>query len=377
MRFWLCAFLLAALGCETAKPRPFLANEKRQLWLEVQYKEAAKKEADGDLVGAVEILRRIQATDPAKVEPYLDMARILLELKWYPQTQEVLSLAFANDVDDPRLYPYQAMLLVRLEKPAEALQVLEDAESARFLSSRYTVAITAAELLGDQEAARRWAKLGCEEAPNAALTTMYAGLLWIDGDHDEALALYDSALKLEPGRPAILEAAALCAYEAGEPERALTHFAALAVVSDLRPAVYRLKGLAHAEVGEREAALRELYRAVDAGLTEAWGELGQLYLEAGDFTKARKAFGNHLRSHPRDEVSQYGLARALMALDRPAEAVANLENAGETYLLLCALGDARLLSGDREGAQRAWGKALDLRPEAQYPRAALDRLARP
>ncbi len=376
--------LVAALtwlaGCEAPGARPYLANEKRLLWQEYEYKQAARKESEGDLMGAVEILQRIQATEPSKAEPYLDLVRILLELKWYPQAQEVLDLAALNNVDDPRLLPYQGMLLVRTDKPAEALKVLEEAESARFISTRYTVAIAAAEMLEDRAAVRRWAELGLKHAPDAVVTSLLAGLEWLDRKHDEALSLYDSALKLEPGNPEVLEAAALCALEADDVDRALKYLHPLAIKTDLRPSLLAAKGRAHAQLGEREAALKDLFAAADLGMVEVWRDLGELYLESNELEKARKAFTNHLRHYPDDVVSHYGQARALMGLLQPREAVASLEQAPplrDSYLLSCALGDACWQSGDPDAAREAYDRACRLKPEAEYPRAALERLASP
>ncbi|MDT8287161.1 MAG: tetratricopeptide repeat protein [Elusimicrobiales bacterium] len=81
--------------------------------------------------------------------------------------------------------------------------------------------------------------------------------------YDEAIALYDEALALEPDVPAIRASRAYAEYEAGKKEEGL---AALAVILKEYPAcakVYIYKAMISAESGDADKAEAELARAAE------------------------------------------------------------------------------------------------------------------
>ncbi len=125
------------------------------------------------------------------------------------------------------------------------------------------------------------------------------------------------------------------------------------------------------------AAARSLARAVELGARRpiVWRELGQAYLAQERLEPAREAFLELARLRPDDPEALWqvvGLDERLGQTRSALDFLAEVErDAGLDYALLLKLGDLRQRLQDLAGAQRAFARALALRPDAQEARLRL------
>lgn len=100
---------------------------------------------------------------------------------------------------------------------------------------------------------------------------------------------------------------------------------------------------------------------------KVWKTIGQLRIDAGEYSQAKQAFGIYLREFPRD-VSVLGLMAGLeIRFGRPREASSLLERAlqiSPSASLWSSLGDCCRDLKDESQAIRAYREALQLDPEA-------------
>jgi Tfp pilus assembly protein PilF len=79
--------------------------------------------------------------------------------------------------------------------------------------------------------------------------------------------------------------------------------------------------------GRAEDARAEFARSVDADFnTDAYDQLGDIYLSWQDFPRAEKSFRQALTGNAFDSHAHFGLGRVLEFTSRPAEALVEYEN---------------------------------------------------
>ena len=208
----------------------------------------------------------------------------------------------------------------------------------------------------------------------------------------EALSDLDAVLARDPGNPQAWATRAAIELVQGKPERALASCRGLDVAATI------CRAAAMARLGQAPAAqvLLELTLARSATMApplELWArtELAEIARIMGDEGKADRELRRAVAIEPRDAYALCALADLLLDLDRPAEALALIENepAHDGKLLRATIAGRRLdapwwrvraaLLDERFVAATRRGDALHLREEARYrlelrdePAAALD-----
>lgn len=208
------------------------------------------------------------------------------------------------------------------------------------------------------------------EVPDMADQLNASALLWQSGYRDEARAMTRALTEQMPRQsPAWLNNGWL-AEQAGDRQEA---------VQSYRRAVARSPELAGSPFwtqGARADWWDEITQSEKPAGAVSWR--WQALLAAGRFDEAAREADAWLEAHPNDLVAQIGLAEALMGLQRPAEALALLdqvlEQAPSSAQGHLVRGEVRLALGQYEAAERDLRMALFLAPSPRI-HLALARLA--
>lgn len=208
----------------------------------------------------------------------------------------------------------------------------------------------------------------------------------------EALRDLDAVLARDPGNPQAWATRAAIELVQGEPAQALASCRGL----DLAATICRAAAMARLGQASAAQVLLELTLARSATLApplELWArtELAEIARILGEEAKADRELRRAVAIEPRDAYALCALADLLLDLDRPAEALALVENepAHDGKLLRATIAGRRLdapwwrvraaLLDERFVAATRRGDALHLREEARYrlelrdePAAALD-----
>ncbi len=155
--------------------------------------QTADENRDADALAAD---MRILAANPLDIEALLTAAELTLRMGDNTAAAGFLTRAEKLDPLNPRIKAGWGVLMVRAERPGEALRRFQEAQ-ARGLDPRKFAADRglAYDLIGEQERAQRDYRLVLRDAPNDEVTRRYALSLGISGRRDEAMKLLDSLLR--------------------------------------------------------------------------------------------------------------------------------------------------------------------------------------
>lgn len=239
------------------------------------------------------------------------------------------------------------------------------------------------EALGDREGAERAYRRASELDPGFQDSWINLGrVLRASGRHAEALVAFDRAVARAPTDPAARLGRGLCRMATGDRIRAVEDFerAAELAPNDAEP-LLALGDLLR-DTGRLEGAI-EIYRqaiAREDADAASWIKLGHALALGKQWAEAEAAYRRAVERAPRLAAARNGLGAALMHLDRPAEAVEQLEQAVTLDPLdpnpLMNLALLRERQGDVEGARAAWRRVLERVPDSPIATARLSRLDR-
>jgi tetratricopeptide (TPR) repeat protein len=253
----------------------------------------------GDFARAVPAFRKALDLKPGLSGVDVLLAMCLSEMGRYAEALPGLETGFQHP-PDPAM---RRLIALELERSYQGLQELEKAaEVALRLSRLYPddpeLMYHAGRLYGDlaYDTMRRLARL----APDSAWVHQASGEAHeIQGHFDLAILEYRKVLELDPARPGI-------------------HF--------------RLGRVLLARAGDgtaAEEALRQFEKELetDASSASAAYEIGEIYRKSGRLEQARTFFARAAEQQPDFEEARIGLARVLIELGRPREALPHLEAA--------------------------------------------------
>lgn len=265
----------------------------------------------------------------------------------YRQAEETY-LQAVNQRGQPDDYIRLALFRNKTGSPGEAAALLEAAEQRYF---------------GDSAMLRAWLKL-------------QRGLVALDrGRHEEARALYLQADREMPGWWLVEEHVAEVQALLGNVEEARQAYRAIIARTGLPEFMDTLAQLEadaqrKAEAQALLARAEALYRQRIAAFPEAAaGHALDHFLSFGsDAAETLRLAEANYRSRPHGDAA-VGMARALQAADRPAEAIAllsrELEAGWRTPELLWLLGDLHAANGETAAAERLRDEALALNPASR------------
>jgi len=328
--------LRKVLPCLCLYGSSLLAQRPDSGLVERYSQEGAKALAEQRYPEAEQIYEKLRQLEPKTAEVHANLGLVYFEEKRFPQAVASWREALKLKPDLPNADFFLAMSLSELGRYAEALPGLEngfkrsrDSALRRMiglhLERAYTglhrdyqaveVALELSRLYPEDpevlyHAGRLFGNLAYltvqklqEVAPTSVWMRLTAGDVYeSQGHYDLAIGEYRAVLALDPGRPGIH-------FRVG---RALL-----------------ARSLSTHSVGDRAEALREFQQELELDPTNANAayELGEIYRKSGEREKAEKFFELALQYYPDFEEAQVGLARALIALGKPDQALPHLRKA--------------------------------------------------
>ncbi|MDZ7282665.1 SPOR domain-containing protein [Sphingomonas sanguinis] len=177
------ASLALALALAAA-PVPLLAQEVVQ---------PLPGTTDADKLG--DVMRRV-AQNPRDVDALVEAAELSIHLDDLSGAASLLARAEKVDARDPRIKAGMGSILVRSERPGEALRYFTQAEAAGMPPARFAGDRGLAyDLIGDQARAQRDYRLALASAPTDEIVRRYALSLGISGQREQALEQLDPLLR--------------------------------------------------------------------------------------------------------------------------------------------------------------------------------------
>ena len=149
------------------------------------------------------------------------------------------------------------------------------------------------------------------------------------GDVRGAIAEFKQALSLSPEDPNLLNSLGVCYGVRGALDAALNAFEESARLAPREMMPVYNAGVAHRLRSEPERAMEKFEAAIAIGgiVFEAVFQAGRLLLETGDPAGAAERFQTAGELRPRSGIARRFLAEALLALNRPDEAMVALRDA--------------------------------------------------
>ena len=313
-----------------------LAQRPDSSLVERYSQEGTKALAEQRYAEAEKVFEKLRELDPATAEVHANLGLIYFQEKKFPQAAAAWRQALRLKPNLANADSFLAMSLSELGRYGEALPGLEngfkrshDSALKRMIGLHLERAYTG--LRRDNQAVEVALELSRlypqdpevlyhtgrlfgnfayltvqklqEVAPASVWMRLTAGDVYESEGHDDlAISEYRAVLALDPGRPGI-------------------HFRVG------RALLSRLQSTHSAE--DRAEAVREFEKelALEPTNANAAYELGEIYRRSGERDKAREYFEMALHSYPDFEEAQVGLARALIALGKPDQALPHLRKA--------------------------------------------------
>ncbi|GAA3249346.1 hypothetical protein GCM10020258_03370 [Sphingomonas yabuuchiae] len=177
------ASLALALALAAA-PVPLLAQEVVQ---------PLPGTTDADKLG--DVMRRV-AQNPRNVDALVEAAELSIHLDDLSGAASLLARAEKVDARDPRVKAGMASILVRSERPGEALRYFTQAEAAGMPVAKFAGDRGLAyDLIGDQARAQRDYRLALANGAGDEIIRRYALSLGISGQREQALEQLDPLLR--------------------------------------------------------------------------------------------------------------------------------------------------------------------------------------
>jgi len=182
-----------------------------------------------------------------------------------------------------------------------------------------------------------------------------------------SLDSYDKALSLDSTNPIIHHNKALVLYSIGRFEDSLEYFDnALELKPDFDIA-WKDRGIALVNLERYEEAIESFEKAIEIrDATEAWFEMGRVYLYKEDYEKALECCNKTVQYFPSDDKGYLGTGLCLMKLSRFEEAEAALllalelnENNARTW---DRLGNVKYVLNEPNAAVQAFRRAIAFQP---------------
>lgn len=157
------------------------------------FAQTADENRDADALAAD---MRLLAANPLDIEALITAGELTLKMGDNTAAAGFFGRAEKLDPLNPRIKAGYGTLMVRAERPGEALRRFQEAEAKGLDPSKYAADRGLAyDLIGEQERAQRDYRLVLRAGPNDEVTRRYALSLGISGRKKEALELLDPLLK--------------------------------------------------------------------------------------------------------------------------------------------------------------------------------------
>jgi len=148
---------------------------------------------DADRLG--DVMRRV-AQNPRDIDALIEAGELSIRLDDLSGAASLFARAEKVDARDPRIKAGMGSILVRSERPGEALRYFAQAEAAGLAPAKFAADRGLAyDLVGDQVRAQRDYRLALASEPNDEIVRRYALSLGISGQRERALQELDPLLR--------------------------------------------------------------------------------------------------------------------------------------------------------------------------------------
>jgi tetratricopeptide (TPR) repeat protein len=227
--------------------------------------------------------------------------------------------------------------------------------------------------------ARALASPDLTERQQLDLLSARAGALDALGDYKSAIADYDSAIVLAPDDPVLHLNRGVAKIHDGRPADAIADYDTAIRLKPDWHLPYFDRAVALGDLGQRAAALKDYERAIQRKPDDAWIYVGQgdVLAASGDAARALASYDKALSLRADLDDPRAKRAKLLLRLDRPAEALPELDrvvagNPSKPHLWQ-ARGEAKFQLARYADAAVDFGRAIDLAPQDKEARRALAR----
>lgn len=394
--------LLYAAGCENMHGKDMKAAEARwsRARAAVMLQLAQQQYEGGQLDKALVTIGKAVDLDAGLAPVQVLRGQILAEKGQSQQAVAALELAIALDARCAEAHYQCGVQYERWGQFAKALERFESAVEIAPSNTAYAVAAveTLAQLDRVDEALDLADKCLSSQEQSVALRVSAGEICLARGDYASAAKYFREASRLATGDTEVLRSLAMSLYYAKQYDQAVGCLEQLVrQPADAPP---------DAETGDAGVPAAE-----DPAVLLA--ALGDCYLALGEPGKARDVFAQMARLHPQRVATWENLAKvalhekrylealtaadqalvlspgnvtallvrgyALISLNRPAEAVKDLQaarrSAPRDVLVLCLLADAYCKSGDRKSSREVLTRALQIAPTDKLANKLLSELA--
>ncbi|MEK7746702.1 MAG: tetratricopeptide repeat protein, partial [Elusimicrobiota bacterium] len=278
-----------------------------------------------------------------------------------------------------RLYYDEGVEHYRRGDFSEALSSLTRSitEDQGFLPS-YSMRAQTRHALGDDTGAsdlKRSLGISSLKHPEDAVARGTARLL--AGDRKRALEDFGRAIKLDPESPDAYTARGRAHRAGGDLVSAVKDWTRALKIHPQHLVARYNRARAYRDLGHSDKAMEELTQTLreNPRFHLPYGLLGVIFAEKGDTDRAMKAYSKSLQLHPDYAFAYIGRAAVRFKLDQPKLAFQDLDeavrSAPEDYAPYLNRGEARLRSGDREGAVSDFKSLLDPKVALDHPASAV------
>ncbi|MEZ5978341.1 MAG: tetratricopeptide repeat protein [Planctomycetota bacterium] len=350
----------------------------------------AQVDGYGDLDTPISVFELIVQNQPRNADAWRGLGVARAQKGDFDRAAESFAMALSIRPDDPDALFHLGLLKFKTADFREARARLDRAAELRPNDAEYLLwAARAAAETDDRERARTLAQRCVElDAASAEPLVLLGNLARREGDFAAALGHLDAATRIAPKDPNVLFEHGLALLGAGRRDDALFELveaarlgddrydAQLAVaqlllqddvpVEDVLPYLRRAYELCPnpAVLGQLRAKLDELLPPT----SPVRSGLAVLDEKRGDLETALYWAEGGANGPDEKGVGAYVFGRMLLKSGSAGAALPWLETAvergGADYGKLRELGEARVLTGDADGAIEAWRRAIDALPEA-------------
>jgi tetratricopeptide (TPR) repeat protein len=227
--------------------------------------------------------------------------------------------------------------------------------------------------------ARALASPDLTERQQLDLLSARAGALDDLGDYGRAISDYDAAIVLAPDDPVLRLNRGVAKIHDGRPADAIADYDSAIRLKPDWHLPYFDRAVALGDLGQRAAALKDYERAIRLKPDDAWIYVGQgdVLAASGDMARALASYDKALSLRADLDDPRAKRARLLLRLDRPAEALPELDrviagNPSKAHLWQ-ARGEAKFQLARYGDAIVDFDRALELAPQDNETRRGLAR----
>ncbi|MBN1834807.1 MAG: tetratricopeptide repeat protein [Spirochaetales bacterium] len=275
------------------------------------YEQGRAAQSRRELLRAVELYRAALRANPDYLQPMIGLGEVFFALEEYPEALDHVVRARRYDQGDLELYILEGRIRLGMGEVQEARRLFEAvlARESNNLEARYGLAELDIRLGYRREAEARYLETLKISPQSAKALLSLAVLSESEGELRGAQEYLDRALQHHTYDPQVHHAAGRFALEMGEAGMAEQYLRTAVALDGSLGEARRLLAQALLAQGRPEAAVRELQQLVETDREDplVWYTLGVAYRESGSVPEAINSLARAVQVRPDDEIARFAL----------------------------------------------------------------------